>query len=229
MFELTDLKLRRRAWVRASRVPTNRLGWTLEDCTEVDPADLAEVRKWVDAFNDGSIVRAVGNRRCGIGLLFWGEPGHGKTTLALAVIQEIMSKSPWEAFNVTSGSALVRPCFFSTYNDILDLQGSIIGGEASSDDEVLMQGMLGNCADDAYNIRVLIIDDLGKEHASVSGWQRDFFHHVLRTRFNNGLPTIVTTNIRRERWGATYGDATESFANEAFKYVAIVTRDMRTE
>jgi hypothetical protein len=44
---------------------------------------------------------------------------------------------------------------------------------------------------------------------------------VLRTRFNNGLPTIVTTNIELKNWAGLYGDATESFANEAFSYLPI--------
>jgi hypothetical protein len=46
---------------------------------------------------------------------------------------------------------------------------------------------------------------------------------VLRTRFNKGLPTIVTTNIKLEDWAALYGDATESFANEAFVYIPIAS------
>jgi len=50
----------------------------------------------------------------------------------------------------------------------------------------------------------------------------------LRTRFNHGLPTIVTTNIKLENWAASYGDATESFANEAFYYLPMVaTEDLR--
>ena len=86
----------------------------------------------------------------------------------------------------------------------------------------------GECEDDAYNIRVLIIDDLGKEHTTLSGWQSSVFHDILRTRFHHGLPTIVTTNIRLENWASEYGDATESFANEAMYYLAVVTdNDLR--
>jgi hypothetical protein len=46
---------------------------------------------------------------------------------------------------------------------------------------------------------------------------------VLRTRFNSGLPTIITTNVERKNWAGLYGDATESFVNEAFLYVPIET------
>jgi len=68
-----------------------------------------------------------------------------------------------------------------------------------------------------------VIDDVGKEHASLSGWQKNVLHHVLRTRFNLGLPTIVTTNVSLDDWGSLYGDATESFAKEAFMYLPMVT------
>jgi DNA replication protein DnaC len=91
----------------------------------------------------------------------------------------------------------------------------------TDDQEVIMDGILGNCANDAYNIRVLILDDLGKEHATESEWQRNVLHHVLRTRFNNGLPTIVTTNIKRDDWAGLYGDATQSFAHEIFGYMPV--------
>jgi DNA replication protein DnaC len=83
--------------------------------------------------------------------------------------------------------------------------------------------MHGECDDDAYNIRILVIDDVGKEHASGSGWQRTMLHHILRTRFNNGLPTIVTTNLALDAWNAAYGDATESFIREAFATIELAS------
>ena len=178
MFKLEDLKIRRKAWVKAANINPNRLGWLLDDCTVLNPIDRKKIDVWMDALEKGEVVRAVGNSRCGKGLLLWGEPGHGKTTIALSIIQEVMTRFPIESFDVKEG-------------------------------------------------RVLIIDDLGKEHASLSGWQRSMFHHVLRTRFNNGLPTIVTTNIELENWGSMYGDATESFAHESFIYLPIETSDLR--
>jgi DNA replication protein DnaC len=134
---------------------------------------------------------------------------------------------PLEAFAPSEGKVLIRPCYFATFNDVLDLKGKLMDNPTESE-EILYSGMLGDCRDDAYNIRVLIIDDVGKEHSSLSGWQKNMLHHVLRTRFNNGLPTIVTTNISRDNWTATYGDATGSFAKEAFVYLPIDgERDLR--
>jgi DNA replication protein DnaC len=95
-------------------------------------------------------------------------------------------------------------------------------------EETLYEGMLGESKDDAYNIRVLVIDDIGKERTTLSGWQSNMLHHVLRTRFNNGLPTIVTSNIEKEDWAASYGEATGSFIKEAFIYIPVDgSKDLR--
>jgi len=227
MFKLTDLKLRRRTWIKLANIPEKRIGWALADCTEVATDKMQMINRWYKAVKDHEVIRATGNNRCGKGLLLWGEPGHGKTTLALSIVQEMLTTFSLEDFDAKDGAALIRPCYFATFNDILALKGMTMENSATEDQEVLFQGILGECSNDAYNIRVLIIDDLGKEHTSLSGWQSSMFHHILRTRFNKGLPTIVTTNIKLENWASEYGDATESFANEAFVYLPINSTDLR--
>ena len=95
-------------------------------------------------------------------------------------------------------------------------------------EDILLAGLFGEADDDAYNIRVLVLDDVGKEHvAKHSEWQKSMLHHLLRTRFNNGLPTIVTTNASLDSWASLYGDATESFAREAFSYLVVDGSDLR--
>jgi DNA replication protein DnaC len=220
MFNPKELKVRRRSWLQIASVPDARIGWTLDDCTDTEVSDIEKIRRWVKSVEDGKIIRAVGSKACGRGLLLCGQPGRGKTTLALAIIQEMITKFPLESFSPSENKVLIRPCYFATFNDIIDLKGELMD-DFTPEAENLYNGMLGECKDDAYNIRVLIIDDLGKEHASLSGWQKNLLHHVLRTRFNNGLPTIVTTNIELKNWAGLYGDATESFANEAFSYLPI--------
>jgi DNA replication protein DnaC len=222
MFKLEELKVRRRTWVQMANVPKARTGWTLDDCTDIEVKDINKIKKWLGTVKSGKVIRAVGSKGCGKGLMFYGTPGHGKTTLALSTIQEIMSTFPLSAFDVADGSPLIRPCYFITFNDVLNLKGALMD-DPTDDQEVIYSGMLGECKNDAYNIRVLVIDDVGKEHSSLSGWQKNMLHHVLRTRFNNGLPTIVTTNVELGDWAGLYGDATESFAHEAFVYFGITS------
>ena len=221
MFKLQELKVRRRTWVQAASIPTARLGWTLGDCTDAPETALKAIRGWIKLALDGEYILKAGGAKCGRGILMYGEPGRGKTTLALAVIQELMTTFPLEAFVPSEGKVLVRPCYFTTFNGILDLKGRLMDTDPYEDEKVLYDGLLGECRDDAYNVRVLIIDDIGKEHSSLSGWQKNMLHHILRTRFNNGLPTIVTSNIQRDNWADLYGDATGSFIKEAFLYVPV--------
>lgn len=227
MYQVDDLKIRRKAWVKAAHINPNRMGWLLEDCTAVPEDKKSAIRVWLNSVKSRDVIRSVGNPKCGKGLLLWGEPGHGKTTLALAVLQEMMTQFPLSAFDVKEDSVLIRPCYFITFNDVLNLKGRLMDDPEDYEAQILYQGILGECSNDSYNIRVLVIDDLGKEHAALSGWQASMFHHVLRTRFNNGLPTIVTTNIELKSWASVYGDATQSFANEAFMYLPITTEDLR--
>lgn len=221
MYKLTDLQLVRKSWVKVAGIPSARVGYLLSDCTDLTQSDIDTVKMWLRVVKAGAVIKALGKKSCGLGMLIYGKPGIGKTTLSLAIIQELLTKLPLESFAPTDGKILLRPCYFATYNDVLDLKGRTMSDDPTEEDTLLWDGVLGEAKDDAYNIRVLVIDDVGKEHASLSGWQKNQLHHVLRTRFNNGLPTIVTTNIARENWDGLYGDATASFAKEAFTYLPI--------
>jgi DNA replication protein DnaC len=129
-----------------------------------------------------------------------------------------------ENFGSQSGSVLVRPAYFITFAELLNLKGRTMDDDQNPEDNQLFAGLLGEAKDDAYNIRVLVIDDLGKEHMSASGWQKNMFHHVLRTRHSKGLPTIVTTNYALPLWESIYGNSTASFAREAFAEIPWISQ-----
>jgi len=216
MIKINDLPVRRKTWVQAAGIPKARLGWEFADCVDVTPSDLDKVKRWMSKVESGDIIRAEGALACGKGLLLVGKPGQGKTAFALTIIQEMLRTFAPEAFSVEDANSLIKPCYFTTFSSVIDLNGSIIGHSASDEQERLFLGMHGACDHDAYNVRVLVIDDVGKEHTSASGWNSTVLHHLLRTRFNNGLPTIVTTNLPVKSWESEYGVATGSFIHEAF-------------
>jgi hypothetical protein len=224
MYKLADVPLRRRTWIQIAQLPKARIGWEFEDCSEVTTNDLSKVMLWVKQLQTGNIIRAEGKKSCGKGLLISGDPGHGKTTLAAVVIQEILRTFSPETFVIEPGRTLIRPCYFITFASLIDLKGDTMNKERDDEDEKLYQGIMGTCGDDAYNVRVLIIDDIGKEHATASGWNKSMLHHVIRTRFDLGLPTIVTTNVPLNAWDAKYGNATESFAREAFSHLVLESK-----
>jgi len=218
MFKPDELPARRRTWVKTAAVPPGKIGWTLDDCKDVDPEPMGIISKWLKTLYAGKIVRAEGKETCGLGMMLYGLPGRGKTTLANALIQDVIRLVDPSVVGMGPGKAVPRPAYFITYNGLLDLKGSIMEDHDPSD-ELLYNGLLGEAADDAYNVRLLVLDDVGKEHSSASGWQKNMLHHVLRTRYNNGLPTVVTTNVALNDWGTHYGAATESFIQEAFLWV----------
>ena len=229
MFAPDNLPPRRRTWLKIARIPENKIGWEIEDCKDVVGPVLEGSKKWLEGLYKGRIIHAQGKATCGVGLLFYGPPGRGKTTLANAIIQDIIRNVPAEVVGMGPGKAVSRPCYFTTYSGLLDLKGSIMENH-NDNEELLFNGILGESLDDSYNVRVLVLDDVGKEHASQSGWQRNLLHHVLRTRFNNGLPTIVTTNLDAEGWEKAYGTSTYSFIHEAFMYLDLNSendRDLR--
>lgn len=226
-FKPDELPVRRKSWLKIAAIPRNRLGWEYSECDGVLDEDIKKIQNWVKAVGGGNVIYADGKPSCGKGLLIYGEPGHGKTTLGLVAMQDMIRTFPLESFKPSENKVLIRPCYFITFNSLLELKGKTMDDDPEA--KLMLASLLGEHPDDAYNVRVLMIDDVGKEHVSGSGWQRTILHHVLRTRFNNGLPTIVTTNNELSTWDALYGDATESFAREAFSYLILKSTrgDMR--
>jgi DNA replication protein DnaC len=79
----------------------------------------------------------------------------------------------------------------------------------------MINGIYGDSAKENV-VRTFVLDDLGKEHRTASGWAENTFDELLRARFNSGLPTIVTSNTPLSRWEEQYGAPMASFAYEAF-------------
>ena len=123
MYKVEEQKVRRKMWIKSSNIPKARLGWELDDCVDTDPEDIEQIRGWISLLDQGVNVRASGSKHCGKGLMIAGKPGRGKSTVAVATIQDIMRLSPPSAFDVEDGLTLVRPCYFMTFNDVLALSG----------------------------------------------------------------------------------------------------------
>lgn len=193
-------------WVRLSNVPL-RFRTTRLDA--LDSTYAAKAGTWVDAVLAGKVIQAEDSPVVGKGLLIQGEPGRGKTTLASAVVMEILRRAS-PAVLKTGEWIPQRPAYFTTYPELLRLQKDGWAGDEQADE--LVHRIFGESSDP---IGIVVLDDLGKEHKTATGWAENVFDQVYRRRYDLGLPTIITTNVPLQDWAAIYGEAMESFAHEA--------------
>lgn len=182
-------------------LPIKTLG---KEFSDLDNAGAAEkVQFWVETVRSGMVIKSPGSPSSGLGIMLVGEPGHGKTTMASVALQELIRTMPFEKS---------RPALFMDYPKLLRLEK--LSWESEQDDsKALLRQIYG---DSNNSIDLFILDDLGKEYRTASGWAENTFDALLRSRFNAGLPTIVTTNTPIRKWGAVYGEPMGSFAYEAF-------------
>lgn len=217
-FDLSTLSPLVRRSISMANIPARFVGWDWSDLTNYRGADLETAQDYVSALVAGNIVRAMGGPACGRGLLLAGKPGHGKTALACVVLQAILREAPHGIF--CGERELPRsPGYFATYPELLRL-AQLAWKEDSGAYAERIARIYGEHASPHY---VFVLDDLGKEHRAASHWAEDTFDHILRRRYDLGLPTIVTTNVPLKDWAAVYGEAMESFAHESLAHQVILS------
>ncbi|MFD4858447.1 ATP-binding protein [Streptomyces atratus] len=154
----------------------------------------------------------------GRGVVISGNPGTGKSRISCGMATDIHLATNYSVLflPVTNFFALGR-----------EQQKFINIAEKFRDEEALARvKQLQELMDRVLKVPFLVFDDLGKEYSAASGWVGTEIHRILRTRFDRGLPTAITTNLPLEEW-QKYDGAMYSFLQEAYDLVTIGGQDWR--
>lgn len=237
MYDIAALPPLKRHWIaKTSNIPRRYHGFDYDSIRE-DLGSVPEVlTKWLEDVLAGDVIlNSGGLGTTGVGLLFDGSPGRGKTTHAVTTLVEFVRGLPDDSeaaakllhCRLEDYSISMRPIYYLTMTDLLYKKKLSFDAD-SAERKALhleMEGFHGRADDDRFNVRLLLLDDAGKEYGSKYD---DFsFDDILRARYDKGLPTIITTNRERESWGAQYSDSMGSFVHEAFRRVKLGGEDLR--
>jgi len=132
---------------------------------EIARKPLSDVRLAVSSF-----VREfpAADRR---GLLLVGNPGTGKTHLAIAAMKVLLERG--------------HECIFFDYQNLLNkIRSGYDAASGAADREAYRS---------ALDVEVLVLDDLGAHR--VTEWVEDTVTAIITHRCNNRMPLIATTNL----------------------------------
>ena len=147
-----------------------RIGWA--DIKMEPPEQVQDYLAHLDAYLER-----------GVGLVFSGPRGAGKTMLAVLVLKEIVKRC--------------YPCYYTTFATTVEAYTNGWGGN-----HIAASWFRHKFLDS----KALLLDDMGKEFFSKIQLNVTTFDHILRTREQNNRPTLLTTNMTIPEMTAGYGE-----------------------
>ncbi len=136
---------------------------------------------------------------CGIFML--GQTGLGKTHLSLAIAEKVISKG-----------------YSVAYDSIINFLMQVERDHFRRSDTDTLPMLL--------EVDLLILDDLGSEYENNSFYASTIYN-IINTRLNNGLPTIISTNLSPAQLQKRYDDRIISRLFSMFDYLRFFGEDIR--
>lgn len=155
---------------------------SFDDYVEGDFEALGWVKKYIESHEQ--MVHK------GLGFLFHGDYGTGKTLLIMLLMKELVK--------------LGYGCFCTTFTGMIEL---FTAGWSSPQDKQFYH-------DRMKTSQILFIDDIGKEFKTKNNLAEATFDDIIRSRIQAGRPTHVTTNMQPREMIKGYGAAVFSLLQE---------------
>jgi DNA replication protein DnaC len=149
-------------------------------------------KKYVDEFDSWE----------GESLMFWGEPGNGKSHLATAVANELTAKN--------------KRVVFISMPDLLEKIKATFNKNTTETEAKIMKGL--------QMCDLLIIDDIGAE--KVSDWVQEVIFRIVDGRYKKVKPIMATSNLEPKELAERIGkraydrliEISQPIKNEASSY-----------
>lgn len=138
----------------------------------------------------------------GMGLVYAGQNGVGKTHLACAV----MSAAAAAGYKI---ECIDLFSYVKMHLDMFRLDARLRAGYDDQIDE--LDGIAQHLDYIMMRARFLLLDDLGREHESQSGWSNGQVFGLLRYRHTRNMPTIITTNLSFDELDERYTEGLSSY------------------
>lgn len=211
-------RIRPEARDKESDLPRAMRHLSMDDLPNTVPGRL--VRKWCERWGayptSGLPVDIRTEDQRGKGLFLTGEPGTGKTTLA-SIAAQYISDLGWSTKFIRSQDYYALGLAAMRVKDV--------------DEQDRLQSAFDCYSAGWSGWRLMVLDDLGYEHRTATGWSENAINNLIRSRYTDGAPTIVTSNIDPDskEFAKRYGAALQDYIHEAFWRQTVAGESWRGE